>query len=212
MRSVEKQYTRSVHILAAANRVEQLKPLLHSAGLITIVHETLDALLDAAPLFLAGCVLVHVARNGSTPQAQLKALRTRLPFIAILAKGDVRAAVAAMKAGAVDCIEWPERGACLLAAIDAALVGSQQEAEDDEPGRAARRLAVLTSRERQVLDEIVAGRPNKVIAHKLAISTRTVEIHRAHMLKRLGVRGIAEVISLSALAALAAAARRVTSK
>jgi two-component system response regulator FixJ len=71
---------------------------------------------------------------------------------------------------------------------------------------------VLTSRERQVLDEIVAGRPNKVIAHKLAISTRTVEIHRAHMLKRLGVRGIAEVISLSALAALAAAARRVTSK
>ena len=66
--------------------------------------------------------------------------------------------------------------------------------------RAARRLAVLSTRERQVLDQIVAGQSNKVIAHKLAISMRTVEVHRAHILRRLGIRSIAEAISLSALA------------
>jgi two-component system, LuxR family, response regulator FixJ len=61
---------------------------------------------------------------------------------------------------------------------------------------------VLSNRERQVLGEIVAGRPNKVIAHKLAISMRTVEVHRARILRRLGIRSIAEAISLSALAAV----------
>jgi two-component system response regulator FixJ len=80
---------------------------------------------------------------------------------------------------------------------------SQKESGDGEPAQAARRLAVLTSRERQVLDEIVAGQPNKVIAYKLAISMRTVEVHRARLLKRLGVRSVAEAISLSALASLA---------
>lgn len=80
---------------------------------------------------------------------------------------------------------------------------SQKESGHGEPAHAARRLAVLTSRERQVLDEIVAGQPNKVIAYKLAISMRTVEVHRARLLKRLGVRSVAEAISLSALASLA---------
>jgi two-component system response regulator FixJ len=105
-----------------------------------------------------------------------------------------------MKAGAVDFIERPVDDRRLLDAIEAALVDPRNE---PAPGAAARRLAILSSRERQVLDAIVAGHPNKVIAHHLGISMRTVEVHRAHMLERLGMRSIAEAIGLAALARLA---------
>jgi two-component system response regulator FixJ len=116
----------------------------------------------------------------------------------------VTTAVETMKAGAVDFIEGPLDDQRLLAAIEAALIDPQTERTAGGPVQAARqRLAVLSNRERQVLDEIVAGQPNKVIAHKLAISMRTVEVHRARILKRLGVRSIAEAISLSARATVA---------
>ena len=68
----------------------------------------------------------------------------------------------------------------------------QRQTPVSVPAQAARRLSVLSGRERQILEEIVAGQPNKVIAHKLAISMRTVEVHRARILKRLGLRSIAE--------------------
>jgi two-component system response regulator FixJ len=133
-------------------------------------------------------------------QTQLRALGVHLPVIATAAKGDVTTAVEAMKAGAVDFIERPVDDRRLLDAIEAALVDPRNE---PAPSAAARRLAILSNRERQVLDAIVAGHPNKVIAHRLGISMRTVEVHRAHMLERLGMRSIAEAIGLAALASLA---------
>jgi two-component system response regulator FixJ len=138
--------------------------------------------------------------NGPALQTRLKRLGSSLPVIATTPKGDVTTAVEAMKAGAVDFIEGPVDDQRLLAAIEAALGEPRNEPSPKEPVRAARRLAALSTRERQVLDQIVAGQSNKVIAHKLAISMRTVEVHRAHILRRLGIRSIAEAISLSALA------------
>jgi two-component system response regulator FixJ len=158
----------------------------------------------------AGCLLVDLATPGvdaSALQTQLKRLGISLPVIATIPKSDVTTAVETMKAGAVDFIEGPADDRRLLAAIEAALVDPQTERTAGGLVQAARqRLAVLSNRERQVLDEIVAGQPNKVIAHKLAISMRTVEVHRARILKRLGVRSIAEAISLSALATVASPA------
>jgi two-component system response regulator FixJ len=202
---------RLVHIVEAdADRCQVLKRLLHSAGLTAVVYETVHAFLEAAPKLRSGCLLMDLTTpgvDGSTLQAQLKGLGIGLPVIATIPKADVTIAVETMKAGAVDFIEGPLNDQRLLAAIEAALVDPQTERTAGGPVQAARwRLAVLSNRERQVLDEIVAGRPNKVIAHKLAISMRTVEVHRARILKRLGVRSIAEAISLSALATVASPA------
>ena len=197
---------RLVHILADPDRSRELKRLLHAAGLTTVVYETAHCFLEAAPGLRDGCLLLDLTTpgvEGSALQAQLKVLGVRLPLIAMTPKSDVITAVAAMKAGAVDFIEGEADDRRLLAAIEKALADAEDEGSVGETAQAARRLAVLSDRERQVLDEIVAGKPNKVIAHKLAISMRTVEVHRARILKRLGIRSIAEAIGLSALAALA---------
>jgi two-component system, LuxR family, response regulator FixJ len=193
-----------VHIIGTdVDRGQALQELLRSAGIPAVIYETADAFLESAANLRTGCVLVDPATpgvNGSAVQTRLKRLGSSLPVIATTPKGDVTTAVAAMKAGAVDFIEGPVDDQRLLAAIEAALGKPRNEPGPSEPVQAARRLAVLSTRERQVLDQIVAGRPNKVIAHKLAISMRTVEVHRAHILRRLGIRSIAEAISLSALA------------
>jgi two-component system, LuxR family, response regulator FixJ len=194
---------RCVHVISTdANRCEALQRLLRSAGLTAVIHETADAVLEAAPKLRAGCLLLDLATpgvDGCTLQTKLRALGVSLPVIATAPQADVTTAVEMMKAGAVDFIEGPANDQRLLAAIKAALVEPHNEPGAGEP---ARRLSVLSNRERQVLGEIVAGRPNKVIAHKLAISMRTVEVHRARILRRLGIRSIAEAISLSALAAV----------
>jgi len=195
---------RLVHIVGTdVDRCQALQELLRSAGITAVIYQTADAFLESAAKLRAGCVLVDPATpgvNGPALQTRLKRLGSSLPVIATTPKGDVTTAVEAMKAGAVDFIEGPVDDQRLLAAIEAALGEPRNEPSPKEPVRAARRLAVLSTRERQVLDQIVAGQSNKVIAHKLAISMRTVEVHRAHILRRLGIRSIAEAISLSALA------------
>lgn len=194
---------RLVHVISAdANRCDALQRLLRSAGLTAVIYETADAVLEAAPKLRAGCLLVDLATpgmDGCTLQAKLRALGVSLPVIATAPKADVLTAVETMKAGAADFIEGPAEDHRVLAAIKAALVEPRNEPGPGEPAQAARRLSVLSGRERQILEEIVAGQLNKVIAHKLAISMRTVEVHRARILRRLGIRSIAEAISLSAL-------------
>jgi two-component system response regulator FixJ len=197
---------RFVHVISAdAGRRKVLQRLLRAVGLTAVIYETAGAALEAAPRLRAGCLLVDLATpglDGSALQTQLRALGVTLPVIATAPKTDVTTVVKTMKAGAADFIEGPLDDQRLLAAIEAVLLDPRNEASAGETVQAARRLAVLSNRERQVLGEIVAGQPNKVIAHKLAISMRTVEVHRARLLRRLGLRSIAEAISLSALAAV----------
>jgi len=140
--------------------------------------------------------------DGLTLQARLAKLDNHLPVVVMTGQGDVQTAVRAMKAGAVDFIEKPYDDEVLIKAIELALSLPRQSDRNREAAEAVQRVAALTPRERQVLDALVAGRPNKVIAYDLGISARTVEVHRARMMERLGVRQLAEAIRLAVMARL----------
>jgi len=129
--------------------------------------------------------------DGLDVQARLRDLDVTLPVIVMTGQSDVRSAVSAMKAGAVDFIEKPFDDEALIAAIEAALAKGGRADRNHEAAEAARLIAMLSRREREVLDALVVGRPNKVIAFDLGISVRTVEVHRARMMDRLGVRQLA---------------------
>jgi two-component system response regulator FixJ len=199
----------TVHIVDDDGAVRQsLECLLHAAGFKSMAYETALGFLDAAPGVSAGCVLLDVRMpemGGLEIQARLNRLGCPLPVIVMTGGGEVEDAVRAMKAGAVDFIEKPFDDERLLGAIEEALTISERSARNREAAEAAKRIGTLSRRERQVLDALSAGRPNKVIAYDLGISVRTVEVHRARMLERLGIRSLAEAIRLAVLATLAPA-------
>jgi two-component system response regulator FixJ len=183
-----------------------LERLFRSVGWTAVSYETAFAFLAAVPDLTEGCILLDVrmpGMDGLELQEELKSQGFNLPVIVMTAKGDVETAVRAMKAGAVDFIEKPFSDDGLLGAIDAALTRARHPTGNLEEMDAAERVAGLSPRERQVLDALVAGRSNKQIAYDLGISPRTVEVHRAHMLERLGTRSLAEAVRLAVMAALA---------
>ena len=204
---------RTIHVVdddAAVRR--SLELLLGSMGFITVSYAAPDSFLLAAPGLTDGCVLLDVKMpgvGGLEVQAMLKAIGVALPIIVITGQGDIQTAVLAMKAGAFDFLEKPYQDEVLLAAIEAALAASP----DDHIHQAvdsAQRIARLSPREREVLDALVAGASNKVIAFDLGLSVRTVEVHRARMMERLGTRQLAEAIRLAVLATLAPAPRSIS--
>lgn len=195
---------RTVHVLdddAAVRR--SLQRLLDAAGLNVICYDTPSAFLDTAPQLAPGCLLLDIkmpGMDGLEVQALLRQRNAPLPVIMMTGQGDVQGAVRAMKAGAVDFIEKPYNDDVLLNAIEAALRRVDRADRSHESAEAAQRIAALSPREREVLDALVMGRPNKVIAYDLGISIRTVEVHRARMMDRLGVRQLAEAVRLAVLA------------
>lgn len=122
-------------------------------------------------------------------------------YIVMTGYGDVQTAVRALKAH--DFIEKPFGDERLLSRIDQARAPARQGSGEREADKARDKTAALSPREREVLDGLVAGKPNKAIAHDLGISGRTVEVHRARMLKRLGTRSTAEAIRIAVIAAVA---------
>jgi two-component system, LuxR family, response regulator FixJ len=196
---------RLVHILGGDVAVcAHLERLLRSLGLAALVDETGAAVPDDAVELTGGCILFDIGTTASAGLAtlsRLKGLAVRLPVVVTAPPGSVDLAHA-MSAGIVDFIERPFDERRLIAALEAALARSADVAAYRQATEAAHRLTALSRRERQVLDAIVAGHPNKVIAYNLAISMRTVEVHRARMLKRLRLRTMAEAIRLAVLASL----------
>jgi two-component system response regulator FixJ len=207
--ATERPPARTVYIVdddASLNR--SLKRLLRSAGFTAVSYETAFAFLDAVPDLVDGCILLDVrmpGMDGLELQEQLNSLGFSMPVIVMTAKGDVKTAVRAMKAGADDFIEKPFSDDLILGAINAALTRARRPALHREEMNAAERVAGLSPRERQVLDALVAGRATKQIAYELGISARTVEVHRARMLQRLGTRSLAAAVRLAVMAALAPA-------
>jgi two-component system, LuxR family, response regulator FixJ len=195
---------RTVYVLDDdAAVLRSLERLLSSANYEPITFDHPNEFLTAARTFKPGCVLLDVrlpGMSGLDVQAQLLKLRTDLAVIVVTGQGDIQTAVRAMKAGAADFLEKPYGDDVLLGAIEAAF-GRENDLDIAD---AVRRVATLSARERDVLDGLLAGRPNKLIAYELGISVRTVEVHRARMMERLGLRQLAEVIRLGVMARLSA--------
>ena len=184
-----------------------LERLLDAVGFQVASYATPKAFLDVAGSLLGGCVLLDLGMpemDGFEVHARLRLINPDLPVIVVTAQGDVQTAVRAMKAGAVDFIEKPYGDDALIAAIESALKTGAAAGRTDDIAMAVALIDTLSPRERQVLEALVAGQQNKVIAFDLGISVRTVEVHRSRMMDRLGVHQFAEAVRLSVLASLTA--------
>jgi two-component system response regulator FixJ len=158
------------------------------------------AFLEAADL-APGCIVTDVRMpemSGIELVRRLKAAGRRDPVIVITGHADVPLAIEAMKAGVADFIEKPFDDEVLLGAIRTALRdGDAPDQVDAEAAEAAKRLATLSVREREVLDGLVAGRANKVIAFDLEISPRTVEVYRANVMMKTGAGSLSELVRMA---------------
>ena len=162
--------------------------------------------LDAAATLRPGCLVADIRMpemDGFELQRELTARAFTFPLIVITGHGDVPLAVRAMKEGALDFIEKPFAADAIIASVEAALGRvSEGGAPDPLAASASARLALLSPREREVLQGLLAGLPNKSIAYDLAISPRTVEIHRARVMDKMGARSLSELIRMSLAAGL----------
>ncbi len=194
-----------VHVVDDDEAVrDSLSLLLESAGLTVRTYDSATTFLTALPNLAAGCVLTDVRMpglDGLELQRRLTQLGVRLPVIVMTGHGDVPIAVAALKAGASDFIEKPFDDVQLLAAISSALAASQRKLDEaNAVAQITARIASLTPREREVLDRLVAGQPNKMIAYDLGSSPRTVEVHRARVMEKMGVRSLPELVRMAIVA------------
>jgi two-component system response regulator FixJ len=201
---------RIVHIVDDDEAVRQsLAFLLGSAGLTVRLYDSAGAFLTGLSGVKNGCLVTDVRMPDMTGLELLLQLRSRactLPAIVITGHGDVPLAVAAMKAGAIDFIEKPFDEAAILNAVQSALdYGS--DAEGNNAAIVAGKLANLSGRERQVLEGLVAGHPNKTIAYDLGISPRTVEVYRANLMTKMGARSLSELIRMAIIGEISPARR-----
>src|SRR5271166_2262672 len=190
-----------VHLIDDDEGVRQaLAFLLTASGFAVRVHESAGSFLDTVATVQPGCVITDVRMpglDGLELQRQLKARRLGLPVIVMTGHGDVPLAVEAMKAGAVDFLEKPFEDEALLSAIRAALDRHAVNARRNEELSAIKvKLDTLTAREREVLDGLVAGQPNKTIAYDLKISARTVEVHRANVMSKMGASSLSDLVRM----------------
>lgn len=179
---------------------DSLTVLLGTAGFAVAAYPSAEAFLTASTDG-PGCVVIDVrmpGMGGLELQGELMKRGRRIPVILMTGHADVPIAVKAMKAGAVDFVEKPFEEAAMLGAIRRAfslgLEAARAEAEGNQIGS---RLALLTPREREVLDALVAGKSNKIIAYELAISPRTVEIHRARVMEKMEARTLSDLVRMA---------------
>jgi two-component system CheB/CheR fusion protein len=190
---------------------EALRGFIETTGRQVEVYGSARAFLDAWNPGRSGCLIVDCRMpdmDGIELLDRLRAEGHQLPAIMITGYGDIPVAIRAMKAGAASFLQKPIQPAELLSAIEHALEqanGSAGHAALSEETTAL--IATLTLRERQVLDLIIAGAPNKQMAHALGISQRTVENHRAAVMKKLGARSLSQLIRLTLEAASSAVSR-----
>jgi two-component system, chemotaxis family, CheB/CheR fusion protein len=185
---------------------EAMGELLREEGWMVEVYSSGEAFLEAYRLGRVGCLVVDARMprmSGLELLHQLRAENDSLPAVMITAHADIRLAVRAMKAGAMAFLEKPVQYDELIVNIERALELTRNSAALSSMRlAAARRIADLTSRERQVVEMVVDGNPNKQIAYVLGINQRTVETHRATAMKKLGTRTLSELIHLAIASSL----------
>lgn len=180
---------------------DALGALFRSCGLQARTYGSGESFLaDLVPGFV-GCIVLDVRMpglSGLEVQERLAAMNASLPVIIVTGHGDLPMAVKAMKAGAVDFIEKPFDDDVILESVREALSqGDRMHAESASAEAVKANLGRLTAREREVLEQVALGHPNKVIAYNLGISSRTVEIHRARVVEKLQARNLAHLVRMS---------------
>lgn len=187
---------------------DSLRALLESAGFAVEDYDSATGFLAGMSLDDGACLVADIRMpdmDGLTLQEELVRRQANLPVIIVTGHGDVPLAVRAMKAGAIDFIEKPYDDELLLSSVRRAREQSlNRQAKSSNAKEAETRVASLTAREREVLEHLVAGQPNKVIAHELGISPRTVEIHRAHLMEKMQARSLSDLVRLALTAGVQA--------
>jgi two-component system response regulator FixJ len=190
-----------VHVVDDDDAVrDSLSFLLRAANFEVVTYQSATQFLDTLTKDIDGCVVTDVRMpdmSGLDLLRRLRGLSCMIPVIVMTGHGDIQLAVEAMKAGAVDFLEKPFDDERILAAVRAAL--EARRADTERSGRRSdieERLESLSQRERQVLDRLVAGQPNKIIAHDLGISPRTVEVYRANVMTKMQAGSLSELVRM----------------
>lgn len=181
-----------------------LETMLRAEGLRTRAYGSAAQFLDDLAALDAGCLLLDVrmpGMSGTELYAWLREHDISVPVVVMSAHADVQSAVEIMRRGAADFLEKPFKREQLLGAIERVLAQRRlQWAETLERETVKRRLGRLTVRERQVLDLLVEGSASKLVADRLGISARTVDVHRSRIMAKFGVHSLAELIRQALLA------------
>lgn len=179
---------------------DSLSLLLSLRGYVTATFASAEDFLSSAEPDWRGCVVLDIRMPGMSGlelQERLRRSGPDLPIVIVTAHGDVAAARQALLADAIDFIEKPFDGAQLVATIEAALAAMRASAQAKQASpRPARGVAALSAREREVMELIVKGLHNRRIAEELGISPRTVEVHKARVMEKLGVKNLVELVRL----------------
>lgn len=182
---------------------DSLTMLLETHGFDVSAFESGDVFLEANLNDISGPILLDVrmpGRDGLETLKELLRLNDSLSVIMMSGHADVAMAVRALKYGAADFIEKPFASSDILAAIDRVLPDVEQAlSRDVTQSDNLRKLAKLTKREKEVMDLLVQGKPNKIVASDLGLSVRTIETHRAHVLSKLEIKSLSDLVRLSML-------------
>ena len=205
---MKRQMSQTVHVIDDDEGVRLgLCALLEANGYAATPHASCEGFLESFSEQAALCIVADMRlpkMGGLQLQSHLLETEINLPFIVITGHGDVTSAVRALKSGAVDFIEKPVDGKLFLAAVDRAVASRRLHLQAAAETLLARqRVASLTPRERDIVRHLVAGSPNKIIAHQLGISPRTVENHRARLMEKMKVDSVAALVRLALAAGLA---------
>ena len=180
---------------------EALEALLRSAGFRTTTFNSGAAFLDAVTDSDAACVVLDIKMpgiDGLEVQRQLTEREMTIPVIIVTGYGDVATAVRAMHAGAIDFIEKPVARDRLIKSVERAVeAGANLRRRLDERSEIEGRIDTLTPRERQVFEQLVMGRPNKIAAYELGISPRTVEIYRKNVMAKMGAGSLSHLVRMA---------------
>jgi FixJ family two-component response regulator len=183
---------------------DSLRWLIESTGLLVETFADAQAFLARIGPELPGCLILDVRMPGMSGidlQTELARRGIGLPTIVVTGHAEVPMAVRAVKAGAIDFIEKPFSDQLLLDRVRQGIDMDRRERDGRaRRGEVLRRMGLLTQREREVLDLVVAGKPNKEIAATLHLSPKTVEVHRAHVMEKMQASSVAELVRLSLFA------------